>query len=117
MIFLNSIIYGKNEVRDRQRLGSSICSVASHSKSYSWILHDDLNVVRFPHEKEGGNLSWPNYMEELEDCCSTAELDDLNYICHKFVDNKVPEGRLIARKLDRVLVNSYWSSLFPNAEA
>ena len=57
-------------------------------------------------------------MVELEDCCSTAELDDLKFIGHKFTwTNKAPGDRLIARKLDRVLVNSCWSSIFQYAEA
>ena len=93
-------------MNDRQRLWNSINSIANQNHSLPWILHGDFNVVRYPHEKEGGNLSWPNYMDDLEECCSTAELDDLNYIGHKFTwTNKQSEDRLISRKLDRVLVD------------
>ena len=70
--FFNTVIYGKNNEQERQHLWNSICLISRQSQLIPWILHGVLNVVRYPHEREGGNLSWPNYMDELEEYVSTA---------------------------------------------
>ena len=58
------------------------------------------------------------YMEDFNDYCREAQIDDLRYSgFHMTWDNKGYSDRLILRKLDRVLINPTWSDNFPNSEA
>ena len=78
----------------------------------------DFNVVHFGFEKVGGDLSWLAYMKNFNHCCYDAQVDDLKFSTHLCTwSNKSPGDRLIARKLDRVLVNSSWNLIFPDSEA
>ena len=66
----------------------------------------------------GGDLSWPPYMDDLNDCCYEAQVDDLKASgIHLTWIKKGNAGERKARKLDRVLRNSKWLSCFPMVEA
>ena len=56
-------------------------------------------------------------MDELNECCSNAGIDDLHYVGHLTTWSKGSGRGFKARKLDRVLVNHHWLSCFPEAEA
>ena len=67
----------------------------------------DFNVVRFSSERLGGNLDWPAHMEEFNECCVDAGLDDLRHTGHFLTWSKGEGDGFLLRKLDRALVNSY----------
>ena len=82
-----------------------------------WVLLGDFNIVRSISEKEGGDLSWNSAMDELNTCCSNADLDDLRFKGHWFTWSNKNLANPILRKLDRALINPRWTSCYPNAEA
>ena len=80
--FLVSLVYGMNSSQERLPLWEAICSLYQSSQCLPWVLLGDFNIVRSVSEKEGGDLSWTSAMEDLNTCCSNAELDDLRFIGH-----------------------------------
>ena len=62
-------------------------------------------------------MSWATAMDDLNNCCSSSDLEDLRFKGHWFTwSNKNPANPIL-RKLDRVLMNPSWTSCFPNADA
>ena len=64
---------------EREKLWEDIVQISSSIQNEPWILQGDFNVVCYHFEKEGGDLSWAGHMEELENCCYRAKLEDLKY--------------------------------------
>ena len=91
--------------------------IATGMESVPWLSLGDFNVVRYNTEKVRGDQSWPNYMDELNECCRNAGIDDLRNVGHLTTWSKGSGRGFKARKLDRVLVNYPWLSCFPEAEA
>ena len=60
-------------------LWADISRIASNVQGMPWVLLGDFNVVRFPMEKMDGDISLPPYMEDFNDCCRDAQIDDLKY--------------------------------------
>ena len=113
--FQASFIYGFNTPEERLSLWTDIMNLRGQQP---WILLGDFNIVRFPTERIGGNMDWPPYMEDLNQCCSEAHLEDLKATrFHLTWDNKGSVEQYKSRKLDRVLVNPAWRSFFPLSEA
>jgi len=118
MVFYATFIYAFNSSAERLPLWEDIASISRSASSTPWILLGDFNVVRFSSERAGGDLSWPSYMEDLNQCCFDSHLDDLKFSGHLCTwSNKSPSDCLISRKLDRALVNPVWGTCFPGSEA
>ena len=71
--------YGMNCYIQRRNLWHSLGDIATGMGSAPWLTLGDFNVVRYSSEKLLGDQSWPNYMEEFNDCCRVSSLDDLRY--------------------------------------
>lgn len=70
-----------------------------------WTILDDFNAIRNINEKKGELDRQENYRKELNLCCMQANLKDLRYLRAFYTWNNKNEGdRLIASKLDRILV-------------
>ena len=77
--------------------------------STRWIIAGDFNAIRFGYEGCGGSNDWPQYMNDFNDCCIEAELEDLNYTGMQFTwGNNWQDENIIYRKIDRVIVNESW---------
>ena len=50
--------------------------------STSLLLLGDFNVVRYASERMGGDIGWPPYMEELNDCCVESNRVDVGFSGH-----------------------------------
>ena len=114
--FAVSFTYGLNCYIQRRQLWNSLCSLSANLRDSPWLLLGDFNVVRYSSEKLDGDQSWPNYMTELNECCTTASLEDLRFLGQLYTWSKGSGGSFIARKLDRALVNLEWHHIFPDAE-
>ena len=113
--FLASFVYGFNNLGTRLTLWDDIKHLSSQRP---WILLGDFNVVRYQQERLGGDLSWPPYMTNLNDCCYDAQVDDLKASgIHLTWVKRGNDGDRKSRKLDRVLCNTKWLSCFPLSEA
>ena len=101
----------------RRKLWDCLAAISNSLTSDPWVVLGDLNVVRFPGERQGGNLSWAPHLDELNECCLRAGLEDLRYSRIYLTWSKGEGVGFKARKLDRTLINQDWSSFFPGAEA
>ena len=115
--FVITYIYGFNCYIQRRNLWQSISDIASGMGSSPWLTLGDFNVVRYCSKKLGGDQSWPNYLEEFNECCRTSFIDDLRYTGQLTTWSKGYGSKFLARKLDRTLVNPMWHNVFPEAEA
>ncbi|KAH7845388.1 hypothetical protein Vadar_001417 [Vaccinium darrowii] len=113
--FLASFVYGANYYMDRHELWNSLNNIKSPNP---WIVLGDFNSVRFPQEKSGSMSHWPSYMDDINTCLYSNELDDLRYSgCFFTWSNRQAPPYHISNKLDRVLVNDSWNSLYPHSSA
>jgi len=113
--FLATFVYGFNKYKERKSLWRDLRHICSPAP---WILLGDFNVVRYPHEKLGGEKDWPTFMEDFNDCSYDTNLDDLRAVgLHLTWRNKAPGLSHLSRKLDRALINPSWISNYPNSEA
>lgn len=84
----------------------------------SWFVGSDFNQILYPSEGSNDDGSGhDNLMCQFQDCLLQAGVFDLCYLgpCHTWT-NKQPSDP-IAKKLDRLLVNSYSISAHPHAIA
>ena len=114
--FTVSFIYGLNSHLERVPLWNSIRHLASSIVS-PWILLGDFNVVRYPSERLGGSCDWPARMEDLNDCCVEAGLEDLKFTGNLLTWRRGSGQTFLSKKLDRALVNLEWMHSFPESEA
>ena len=107
-----SFIYGHNDCTLRRVLRSNLRALSSSLLHRPWLVLGDFNVVRNHTDRLGGAQCWPGYMEEFNDCCSDALLEDLQYTGSHFTWSKGSREGYKARKFDRALVNPAWFTEF-----
>ncbi|XP_057760107.1 uncharacterized protein LOC130980442 [Arachis stenosperma] len=91
--------------------------VQSSSFCGPWIVLDDFNEVLFSHESKGCLFS-SRHVDRLATSLGDSNLFDLKTIGRRFSwYRRVKNGVEVAKKLDRVCINSGWLSLFPEAYA
>lgn len=115
-----SIIYASNEESQRKDLWAEISDVSSsHSVAgKAWLVMGDFNQVLDPLEHSMPvTLNIDRRTREFRDCLINADLADLNFRGNTFTWWNMSKSRPVAKKLDRVLVNSLWASTFPNSYA
>ena len=115
--FLASFIYGLHTRREQYVLWNSLNHISLSASHAPWIVLGDVSVVRRPEERFGGEMSWANSSKDLERCCYFAQLEDLRYSGQQFTWSKREGHSFIARKMDRVLVNPMWMTVFDGLEA
>jgi hypothetical protein len=76
------------------------------------LVYGDFNVVKSLNEKWGSD-KLNSYEVEFGKCLNDIEVLDLNFSGYFYTwTNKSEKPRFVARKLDRVLANKYWMSVF-----
>ena len=112
-----SFIYGQNSYTQRRDLWTSLQHLSSTMSSTPWTVLGDFNVVRRPTDRQGGDQSWPSYLDDLNNCCRDSSLEDLRYSgCH-LTWNKGTGDNALMKKLDRALTNHVWLTEFTESEA
>ncbi|XP_059626612.1 uncharacterized protein LOC132269441 [Cornus florida] len=112
---LASFIYAANTAVDRKSLWRSLNSFSLSCEP--WILMGDFNVLLHVNDSFGGALRWTTGMQDFKECLDRNGLEDMRFtgVFHTW-SNRSYGGANITRKLDRVLVNFNFISLFPQAE-
>ena len=113
-------IYASNLSDDRVDLWAELIQMQTDLDldSHSWILGGDLNQIAHPSEHSSPHVIVPDgLMYQLQDCLMHLGVFDLRYIgpCHTWTNSQSETP--IAKKLDRLLVNSKTILSFPNALA
>ena len=75
-----SFIYGHNSHILRRGLWESLRNLSIPLIDIPWLVLGDFNVIRREEDRLGGDLSWPSYIDEFNDCCQASILDDLRSI-------------------------------------
>lgn len=115
-----SIVYASNQDGTRQDLWNELVNVANSQflVGKAWIVLGDFNQVLNPSEHScPQTLNVDRRTRDFRDCLVNADLSDLTYRGNNFTWWNKSKTRPIAKKLDRVLVNSQWSSVYPCAYA
>ncbi|KAF8023889.1 hypothetical protein BT93_F1165 [Corymbia citriodora subsp. variegata] len=77
----------------------------------------DFNAILDSSDRMGSPDIWILAFDELKECLEQAELFDLRYVGFRFTWSSFSGVNRKQRKIDRVLVNNTWCSLFSYSEA
>lgn len=103
-----SVVYASPQAGMREAVWEELTTFAA-SISLPWCVGGDFNSVLFAHEKEGGAPFNYNQSIPFSSCINSCNLLDLGFNGPPFTWSR---GQLRER-LDRILCNEAWQSLFP----
>ncbi|KAL4368737.1 hypothetical protein GQ457_05G018140 [Hibiscus cannabinus] len=86
--------------------------------SAPWLVGGDFNVTAYAYESSNfvEDVSHCSMdMEEIQGCMGELGLDDHPFTGPLFTSSNKQECSYLARKLDRVLTNSAWNTVFPDS--
>lgn len=113
--FMLSTIYAKNSQLHRRELWQYLRTIADQYKG-PWMVGGDFNDIVNAHEKFGGKQIHVNRSNNFLKCLNYCSLVDLGYCGSKFTwTNKRKIGDLILERIDRVIANYEWLTLFSEA--
>ncbi|KAJ1431598.1 Endonuclease/exonuclease/phosphatase [Sesbania bispinosa] len=116
-IWETTFLYRNPNFQQRRYLWSRIQALRP-TPNQPWTIMGDFNELLYHHEKDGLRPIEPQRMEFFRDFVSNLGLMDLDFKGCKFTWYSNPRNGFVTReKLDRILVNWEWRSLFPNALA
>lgn len=81
------------------------------------MVFGDFNAIKDPSDRMGGSSTWIPSFDDFGQCLSQAGLEDLRYVGHRFTWSTGSGPSRKQRKIDRALVNVYWSEVFSFSEA
>ncbi|KAJ9536013.1 hypothetical protein OSB04_un000819 [Centaurea solstitialis] len=114
--FLVTFVYANNQSGPRRGLWSDLRKFRAIMGDKPWVLSGDFNTLLFPHDALGGMSRRNADMEEFASFVEDIEVFDLRFTgIHHTWCQKPREEAGIRRKLDRVLGNTSFTSLFANA--
>ncbi|XP_009601161.2 uncharacterized protein [Nicotiana tomentosiformis] len=109
-----TFVYAKFSSLERLKLWDNLYNLANDMEM-PWVVGGDFNVILSEEENIGG---LPVYPPEYEDFASCVNLSGLFDLCCKGSPftwwNGRPNVECIFKRLDRILVNLPFQSLFPN---
>ncbi|PKU62497.1 hypothetical protein MA16_Dca027089 [Dendrobium catenatum] len=112
--FLLSVIYASNNQDERKTLWNEIRN-NSPAVGIPWILMGDFNCCRYPSDKLGGNVLQQNQLYDFNSLIFYANLYDLASVGITYTWYNQRSVMPIHIKLDRMLVNEAWMSVFPRS--
>ncbi|KAJ9564711.1 hypothetical protein OSB04_000677 [Centaurea solstitialis] len=114
--FLVSVVYGDNRGVYRRQLWSGLRKFKAIMGSKPWVVMGDFNCLLFPHDALGGISRRNSDMDDFALCLEDIEVFDVRFtgVHHTWCQKPNSEGGL-KRKLDRILANTEFTSLFEDA--
>ncbi|KAJ9536539.1 hypothetical protein OSB04_un000291 [Centaurea solstitialis] len=111
--FFVSIVYGANRGNERQCLWSGLRKFRVLMGAKPWLVAGDFNCLLFPHDALDGMSRRNADMMAFASCVEDVELFDIRFggIHHTWCQKPKEEAGL-RRKLDRILANTEFTSLF-----
>ncbi|KAJ9536687.1 hypothetical protein OSB04_un000160 [Centaurea solstitialis] len=113
-----SVVYGANNSSLRKQLWSGLRKFRAIMGNQPWVLMGDFNAMLFPHDALGGMSRRNSDMVDFFECVEDIEVFDISYtgIQHTWCQKPKEEAGL-RRKLDRILANVEFTTLFEDAHA
>ncbi|XP_038998865.1 uncharacterized protein LOC120124223 [Hibiscus syriacus] len=111
-------IYGSNHGVLRRDLWIHLKTVANYLSSFSWVVGGDFNIIASPEESSDFDVMGVHFtpdMREFQEFLDDLELMDHPFLGPLFTWSNRQEGSFLAKKLDRILVNSQWMLDFPES--
>lgn len=110
-----SYVYGVNCKNGRELLWEEISALSADPiiASESWVVLGDFNQSIDPADSSSGSTRISKGMMQFRDCLSCSGLSDLTYRGSMFTWWNNQTAKLLAKKLDRILVNDNWLLSFP----
>ncbi|XP_019093270.1 PREDICTED: uncharacterized protein LOC109129468 [Camelina sativa] len=100
----------------RKPLWAELQSLASSPlvQDKPWSVLGDFKQILYPHEHSNMDQhAQPPGMLDISRCFSLSALSDLQYCGNTFTWSNKQDAGFVAKKLDRIMVNDSWLSLFP----
>ncbi|XP_021856024.2 uncharacterized protein [Spinacia oleracea] len=114
--FFVSFIYGLNLATEREPLWATLCTLASMIHS-AWVIMGDFNAVKEIEDRIGPPVRLSD-IQPMRNCMAMCQLTEVKTIGRLYTwNNKQDGGNRVFSRIDRVLSNSAWDDMFPNAEA
>lgn len=107
-----SVVYGEHTFVSRRALWSELVQSGALFLTHPWLVDRDFNAIRDNSDRLGISNAWIPAFDEFRTCLAQAGLDDLRYIGHRFTWSASSGVLRKQRKIDRVLINEQWSSVF-----
>ncbi|KAJ9555971.1 hypothetical protein OSB04_010585 [Centaurea solstitialis] len=116
--FYATFVYGSNNTVARRDLWSGLRKAKVIMNLKPWIVLGDFNAMLFQHDGFGGSSRRNVDMEDFFLCMEDVELFDVSYMGIQYTWCQKPQGdEGILRKLDRILCNVEFTSIFTDASA
>nr|CAA66812.1 non-ltr retrotransposon reverse transcriptase-like protein [Arabidopsis thaliana] len=115
--FVVSIVYASNEEGTRKELWNELVQLALSPVvvGRSWIVLGDFNQILNPESAINANIG--RKIRAFRSCLLDSDLYDLVYKGSSYTWWNKCSSRPLAKKIDRILVNDHWNTLFPSAYA
>ncbi|XP_038999482.1 uncharacterized protein LOC120125037 [Hibiscus syriacus] len=111
-------IYASNDGVTRRQLWQQLRDMEAYFGSLPWILGGDYNAIL--HSKESSDYEHTGpiltpYMKDFQDFTHDLLLQDHHFFGPSFTWSNKQQQSFLAKKLDRVLINSTWVNTFHNS--
>ncbi|KAJ9544985.1 hypothetical protein OSB04_024692 [Centaurea solstitialis] len=114
--FFVTFVYGANQGSVRHLLWSGVRRFRAIIGDKPWVVAGDFNTLLFPHDALGGSSRRNSDMADFASFVDDVEIFDMRYtgVQHTWCQ-KPKEEAGVRRKLDRVMANTTFTSVFANA--
>ncbi|XVF57674.1 hypothetical protein PTKIN_Ptkin07bG0001000 [Pterospermum kingtungense] len=114
--FILSVMYGSNDGIPRRMLWTHFQEVSCYYGDVPWMLVGDFNIIMQGDESSGPSGYLTSEIQDFVDCMSGVFVFYHSFDGPYFTwSNRQDTETFVARKLDRVMVNSYWHLFFPSS--
>ncbi|KAJ9542089.1 hypothetical protein OSB04_028595 [Centaurea solstitialis] len=111
--FFITVVYGSNSMVERKELWSGLRKAKVLMGDKPWVVVGDFSSILFPHDGFGGCSRRNPSMEDFFHCVEDIEIFDINYSGIQYTWVQKPRGGDgLLRKLDRIMSNTQFLSLF-----
>ncbi|GJU89779.1 hypothetical protein Tco_1302202 [Tanacetum coccineum] len=113
-----SWIYAHNRYQQKRILWQNLQVHKAYIRGRSWCLFGDFNVSLTTDDKSTGTSFVDTAMRDFQECVEDIEVTDVNSSGLRYTWNQKPSGMNgILKKIDRIMENLEFSSLFEGASA
>ncbi|KAJ6670239.1 hypothetical protein OIU85_023212 [Salix viminalis] len=113
-----TFVYGHNSPTERIALWSYLSHQQTVNGPCPWMVTGDFNAIMHPSDRNGGDNSWANYMDDFPNCIAKAELMQIKGSGMRFTWHNGRQGDAsILKKLDWAFGNHHLLAKWPLAQA
>ncbi|XP_071739438.1 uncharacterized protein [Rutidosis leptorrhynchoides] len=113
-----SFVYADNYYVQRRKLWRDLQMHHGFVNDNPWVILGDFNASVSIDESTASGSCMTLAMREFKECLDNIQVDDVNNMGMQFTWNQKPNATTgILKKIDRVLVNDGFLSIYPNAYA